>query len=100
MATKVGAIYATRSKLLQRVYIPDNDSEIAQQHLHPGETLLEVEIEVYRKGGAEAVQALIGAPSHNGVCRVLHKETGELLDRIMADPDVYRHPDGHRVENE
>jgi hypothetical protein len=96
--THIGAIYATKSKLLQRVYIPhDDDSEIEQQHRHPGETLLRVPIETYRNGGAPAVQALIGTPAHNGLCQVIHKGTGQILDRIIADPDIYRHPDGHRI---
>jgi hypothetical protein len=97
--TQIGVIYATRSKMLQRVYIPDgDDSEIDVQHIHPGEMLIRVPIEVYRGGGADAVQALIGKPAHSGVCRVIHRHTGKIIDRIMADPDVYRHPDGHRVE--
>jgi|SRR6516162_866482 hypothetical protein len=96
--TSIGAIYATKSRLLQRVYIPhDDDSEIEQQHRHPGETLLRVPIETYRSGGAPAVQALIGTPAHDGRCIVRHKITGEILDRIIADPDIYRHPEGHHV---
>src|SRR5215472_4451812 len=95
--TKVGAVYATRSKLLQRIYIPDDDTEIARQHVHTGETQIFIDIEVYRAGGPAAVQAIIGTPAHDGTCRVLHKETSEIIDRIVADPDIYKHPDGHRV---
>jgi hypothetical protein len=97
--TKVGAIYATNSKLLQRIYIPHaDDSEIAQQYVHPSESLIAIAIDVYRTGGAVAIQSIIGAPAHNGMCLVIHRDTGEVIDRIIADPEIYRHPEGHRIE--
>lgn len=48
--TLVGAIYATKSKLLQRVDIPHgDDSEIDQQRVGPGETLVKIPLDVYGK---------------------------------------------------
>jgi hypothetical protein len=93
-----GAIYATKSKLLLRIYVPDeSDDEINRQHVGPGETLVRVPIEVFRSGDHRVVQAHIGEPAHSGVCAVVHKDTGRVIDRIVADPDLYRHPDGHHV---
>lgn len=95
--TYVGAIYATASLLLQRVYIPHaDDGEIGQQHVGRGETIIIVPIEAYRHGGAAALQALIGEPKHDGRCAVVD-HTGTVVDVIIADPDIYSHPDGHRV---
>jgi hypothetical protein len=96
--TQVGAIYATRSKLLQRIYIPHaDDSEIAQQHVGPGESLLTLPLGTFEAGGPPAVQRTIGTPAHNGHCKVIHKSTGKVVERIIADPELYKHPDGHHV---
>ena len=52
----VGAIYATGSKLLQRIYVPDyDDGEIAQQYVGPGELLMLVPIETFRSGNHTAI---------------------------------------------
>jgi hypothetical protein len=96
--TQVGAIYATVSKLLQRVYIPHaNNSEIAQQFIAAGETLLNVPIATYQTGGQAAVQALIGAPSFSGRCAIVDKTTSFVLDVIVADPVLYADPNGNHV---
>jgi hypothetical protein len=98
--TSVGAIYATQTKLLQRVYIPHGDDrEIAEQHVHPMESVLLVPLAVYRDGGAQAVQDLIGKPSTDGYCALHHKDTGEIINHIIWDVTVhgYVHPEGHRV---
>jgi hypothetical protein len=94
----VGAIYATKSLLLQRVYIPDHDvGEIFRQHVGPGESLMLVPINIYRIGGALAVQATIGVPAHSGRCAVVHSQTGEVVDMIIACPDVCQQLNGHSV---
>jgi hypothetical protein len=98
--TQVGAIYATQTKLLQRIYIPHgDDSEIAQQHVHPMESLLLVPITVYEKGGVAAVQAAVGKSTTDGYCFLHHKDTGEILGAIIWDVTVHGHvhPEGHRV---
>jgi hypothetical protein len=96
--TQVGAFYATGSKLLQRIYIPDHaDSEIDQQFIAAGETLLKVPIATYQTGGHPAVQALIGAPTFSGRCALVHKTTSLVLDVIVADPVLYADPNGHHV---
>jgi hypothetical protein len=98
MITSVAAIYATRSKLLQRICIPHaDDAELDGLHLHSGESLKKIPIRIYQSGGPQAIQAEIGIPDHDGQCNVVHKETGEIIDRIIADPDVYKHPSGHRI---
>jgi hypothetical protein len=95
--TQVGAIYATASKLLQRIYIPDNDdSEIAQQHVGTGETLQQVPIATYQTGGPPAVQAAIGAPTFSGVCAVVDN-TNTVSAKIIADPAIYADPAGNAV---
>lgn len=96
--TKVGAFFAAKSLLLLRIYIPDSDdSEIAEQHVRTGESLALVPIEVFKDGGPKAVQSFIGQPSHSGVCAVVHRHTNVVIDRIIAEPELYRHPDGHHV---
>ena len=90
-------IYATGSKLLQRIYLPHaSDDEIDRQHVGAGETLVRVPMEIFRRG-QDAIQAFIGTPAHSGVCCVVHKETKRVIDRIIADPELYQHPDGHHI---
>jgi hypothetical protein len=96
--TQVGAIYATVSKLLQRIYIPHaDDSEINQQAIAAGETLLLVPIATYQSGGAPAVQALIGTPTFSGRCAVVHPTTKLVLSHIIADPAIYSDPSGNLI---
>jgi hypothetical protein len=88
--TSVGAIYATGSLLLQRVYIPHaDDSEIAQQHVGQGETLVNIPLATYQQGGAQAVQSSIGAPSFSGRCAVVDTNSNLVIDLLQADPALY-----------
>jgi hypothetical protein len=87
--TQIGAIYATGSKLLQRVYVPSvNDSEIDAQHIGAGETLTHVPLATYQAGGSVAVQAALGAPSISGRCAVVDN-TNMVVDHIIADLAVF-----------
>jgi len=95
--TAIGAIYATKSKLLLRMHIPDHDDELDQVHIGPGESMMRVPIEVFRSGNHLVVQDFIGKPTISGVCEVIHKETGDVINRIIADPELYSDPDGHFV---
>ena len=98
MITSVAAIYATNSKLLQRIVVPDNDdAELDQYPPGPGESLLLVPIENYRVTGAVGAQEVIGPPTFSGVCAVVDKDTNLVIDRIIADPELYASPDGHAV---
>jgi hypothetical protein len=93
--TQVGAIYATGSLLLQRIYIPDsNDSEIDQQHVGVGETLVKVPIATLHSGGHPAVQSAIGTPTFSGRCAVVDQNSNLVVDLIIADPVLYSDPRG------
>ncbi len=95
--TQVGAIYATVSKLLQRIYVPDaDDSEIAQQHVGAGETLQTVPVSTYRTGGPIAVQAAVGTPTFSGRCAVVDG-TNTATSTIVADPALYIDASGNSV---
>jgi hypothetical protein len=101
--THVGAIYATVSKLLQRVYIPHaDDSEIAQQYVAVGESVVNIPIATYQQGGAVAVQSLIGAPSFSGRCAIVSGAslTGTVLDIVTADPALYTDLQGRVIASD
>jgi len=104
--TSVGAFYATVSKLLQRVYIPHgDDSEIAQQPITAGESLLLVPLATYQQGGAPAVQALIGTPSITGFCAIVDPNSRLVIDHFIADTAIYnggsgKRPDGNLIAAE
>ncbi len=99
--TQVGAIYATGSKLLQRVYIPHaDDSEIAQQPVGVGEALLNVPIATYQTGGPGAVQGVIGIPNFSGRCVVVDPNSNLVIDVVVADPALYTDPRGSVVTSD
>jgi hypothetical protein len=102
--TSVGAIYATGSKLLQRIYVPHaDDSEIAQQHVASGETLMTVSLATFQSGGQAAIQALIGTPNvsgsgfSNSTGRCAVANSGTVSAVIVADPALYTDPGGGTV---
>lgn len=100
MTSKVGAIYSVRSKLLQRIYVPDaEDDEIDRQYIGAGEALMMVPLDIYRTGGAVALQSLIGEPTSDGYCAVIDKESGEIIERVIWDIELHgnKHPDGHLI---
>jgi hypothetical protein len=98
--TQVGAVYATGSKLLLRVYIPHGDDrEIDQQPLGVGESLLRVPLTAYRTGGASAVQALIGPATFSGRCAVVDA-TNTVVNCIIADPALYTWPDSKIIAHD
>src|SRR6266853_6248533 len=95
--TSVGAIYATQSKLLQRIYIPSSDDlEIQNQHLGVGETLQLIPIAIYQQGGESAVQAAVGIPEISGRCAVVNG-ANTCAAIIIADPAIYADPNGGLV---
>jgi hypothetical protein len=94
VVTQVGAIYATGSKLLQRIYIPSaSNAEIAQQFVATGESLLIVPITTFRTGGVAAVQAAVGTPTFSGRSVVID-QTNTVTATIIADPALYSDPRG------
>lgn len=97
--TSIGAIYATQSLLLQRIYIPHaDDNEIAQQQVGVGETLINVPLATYEHGGAPAVQNLIGAPTFSGRCAVV--AASAVIDHVIADPALYSDPRGQVIPSD
>ena len=96
--TKVAAIYATGSKLLQRIVVPDyDDKELDRYPPGQGESVVFISIDTYRKTGAIGALEIIGPPTFSGVCAVVDKCTNLVIERIIADPEIYAHPDGHAV---
>jgi hypothetical protein len=103
--TSVGAIYGTQSNHLQRIYIPDNDdSEINNQYVGPGESVMLVPISVYQNGGPDAVQAAVGPYDTTvaGRCAIVSNTTLKVIDHIIADTNIYNgatglNPDGNHV---
>jgi hypothetical protein len=98
--TQVGVIFATVSRLLQRVYIPSiDDSEIAQQFMAAGESLLRVPLTTYQAGGVAAMQASVGTPTFSGRCVVIDG-TNKVIDAIIADPVLYTDPRGQVIPHD
>jgi hypothetical protein len=98
--TSIGAIFATNSKLLQRIYIPHaDDSEISQQPVASGETLIAVPLATFQSGSVPAVQAAIGAPTFSGRCAIVDA-TNKVIDHLTADPALYTDPRGQVIHHD
>ena len=97
--TQILAIYATKSLLLQRIYIPHaDDSENGQQHVAKGESTVLLPLSMYAEGGPQAVQAAIGQPLISGHCVVVD-HNNQIIDHIHADPELYSDPRGRVIHH-
>lgn len=101
--TRVGVIYATVSKLLREIHVPhEDDSELDQYYktrvLVDGESFASVPVDVYAAGGAQAVQAAVGAPTFSGRCAVV--ADGVVVDHVVADPALYVSQSGSVVPSD
>lgn len=90
-------VYATGSKQLRRIILPDDDPSLANGNfpLAPGESMLVISDD--GDHSLEACRAHI--KRHTGVdspelrCALVSR-TNVVTDILMADPDIDTHPDG------
>jgi hypothetical protein len=86
-ATKIGVVYGTKSKIVRRVIIPDDDSELDNPlHVGNGETLEKIPMGPHDHG---TISKLLGTnPDHNASrCAVVHP-SGQVVKAIHADPEI------------
>lgn len=100
-STKVGIVYGTKSKIVRRIIVPDDDFELSlPQHLGPGESML-----VQDRHLPHSVHAAQDAVcKHHGLterpnakCHLVCKVTGEVHGVVIADPELDTHPTHHVV---
>ncbi len=98
MGSKVGIVYATNSKIMRRIIVPTQDSELDHVHVAPGETLLVVDSDkafrdaesgkfapaVRAADAAIAVATGVVPPS----ARCAEVRDGKVVAVRMADPEI------------
>lgn len=86
---KVGIVYSTQSKMIRRIILPDQDSELDHPQVAAvGESLLVVDRLTYDVSSAEAlVEKETGQKPKDSKHAVVDK-TGKVIAVIHADPDI------------
>jgi hypothetical protein len=101
VATHLAVFYATKSKILRRKVIPDDDMPVAQLPAEPGESVLLLPLTRPYDDAAcrAAIAEATGYKPPSGRCCVLDK-SGNVVAVCNADPALDLHPQGQLVAND
>jgi hypothetical protein len=101
VATHLAVFYATKSKILRRKVIPDDDMPVAQLHAEPGESVLLLPLTRPYDDAAcrAAIAEATSCKPPSGRCCVLDK-SGNVVAVCNADPALDLHPQGRLVAND
>ena len=100
-ATYLAVFYATKSKILRRKVIPDDDMAVAQLRPEPGESVLLLPLTRPYDDAAcrAAIAETTSCKPPSGRCCVVDK-SGTVVAVCNADPALDLHPQGQLVANE
>lgn len=95
---KIGVVYSANSKIPRRIVVPHpgDEWEIDQHEITDGESILHLPgdhphaLEEIKKSIA-AYHGIDHKSIPSGRTVVVHRETNEILDAIMADPEIDEH---------
>ena len=94
--TKVGIVYATASKIIRRLIVPDNDSELNDPaHVQAGETMLIADFNTvpHPLAAPAALMSHLGVASlPSGRCAAVNPSTSIVEQVLLADPAIDKHP--------
>jgi hypothetical protein len=101
IATHLVVFYATKSKILRRKVIPDDDMAVAQLRAESGESVLLLPLASPYDDAAcrAAIAEATGCKPPSGRCCVVDK-SGNVVAVCNADPELDLHPQGQLVANE
>jgi hypothetical protein len=104
-ATKIGIVYATKSKIIRRVISPDDDAELDDAaHVQPGETMLRVshppvrsveDVKLANTYIEDVIKAATGVQPPSPRCIAIDG-VNIVRNVISADPDLDSLP-GHTL---
>lgn len=93
-ATQAVAIYATASKIIRRIIVPDNDAALALHQPLPGESRLLVAIGAHDLASVKAaVATATGVTPPSGRCCIVDG-SGNVIGACSADPALDAAPAG------
>jgi hypothetical protein len=101
VATQLAVFYATQSKILRRVVIPDHDAQLEGLAVPPGESVLWMQLDRPHDEGScrAAIATATGVVPPSGRCCVVD-ERGVVIAVCNADPALDAHPQGWLVVSE
>src|ERR1700739_725361 len=101
LATRLVVIYATRSKILRRKIILDDESQLDLHRPGPGESLLHLPSSAPFDDAScrAAIAAATGAEPLAGRCRIIDAG-GNVVGMCNADPTLDMHPAGHLIAHD
>ena len=101
IATQLAVFYATESKILRRIVIPDDDAQLERLVVPPGESVLRMQLDrPHDEVSCRAeIAAAMGVAPPSGRCCVVD-ERGIVIAVCNADPALDAHPQGWLVASE
>ena len=101
IATHLAVFYATKSKILRRKVIPDDDMPVAQLPAEPGESVLLLPLARPYDDAAcrAAIAEATGCKPPSGRCCVVDR-SGNVLAVCNADPALDLHPQGQLIADD
>lgn len=98
VATQLAVFYATESKILRRMVIPDDDAQLDRLAVPPGESVLRMQLDRPHDEAScrAAIAAATGIVPPSGRCCVVD-ESGVVVAVCNADPVLDAHPQGRLV---
>src|SRR6266487_4191265 len=93
--TQLAVFYATDSKILRRKVVPDDDAQLANLTVPPGESIMLLPLsEPYDDASCRAaIAAATGSVAPSGRCCVTDG-AGNVVGVCNADPALDNHPQG------
>jgi hypothetical protein len=101
VATRLVVIFATRSKILRRKIILDDESHLDMHQPGPGESLLLLPLSAPIDDAScrAAIAAATGAEPLAGRCRIIDAD-GNVVGVCNADPALDTHPAGELITHD
>jgi hypothetical protein len=101
VATQLAVFYATQSKILRHMVIPDDDAQLERLAVPPGESVLRMQLDRPHDEAScrAAIAAATGVVPPSGRCCVVD-ESRVVIAVCNADPALDAHPQGWLVASE
>jgi hypothetical protein len=100
-ATRFAVFYATVSKVLRRIVIPDHDSQLAALSVPPGERMMLLPLAQPPDDASwrATIAAAAGVPTSSGRCCIIDGG-GDVIGTCNADPALDSHQRGQLVASD
>ena len=100
MGAQFAVVRGITSKIILRVIDTTGDQDdravvIARRNLQAGEEIIVLNLADHPRRDIETLHTVIGQPVHSGRCVIVDPKTNLVVGVCMADPTLYRPPNGN-----